>query len=94
MQSETHDHHTEAVALPFRAIYDAGVQLKVDVEQHLVSWPTRGAHWLRNDDLTPEFVSVVEVLRDRAYRWFNLVTANVLPHTTHHRAHVTGCYGR
>jgi hypothetical protein len=78
------------VALPFRGIYEAGVQLRKDIDDHLSSWPRTETRWLRDDDLPADFLSAIEDLRDRAYRWFNLVTANVLPHTTHHREYITG----
>jgi len=41
----------------------------------------------RGDMLSDAFQLEAESLRDRAHRWFNLLTLNVLLHTTYDRTH-------
>ena len=76
------------VAPQFREIYELGVHLKKDILRHLQAWPIVDSRRPTADELDEDFGAAIEALRDRIYRWFNLVTANVLPHTAHHREYV------
>jgi hypothetical protein len=75
------------VTSEFQAIYEAGEVLHRDIQTHLITWPVDLTGVLRGDNLPDTVREQVDLLQDRAHKWFNLLTLNVLPHTPYERSH-------
>lgn len=73
----------------FAVLYEAGVSLRDDLEQHLSSWPLDRGNALRDQALPETFRNQTEEIRDRVIKWFNQVTVDVLPFTSHDRSYMT-----
>jgi hypothetical protein len=76
------------IAPQFRLVYDGGVALSTDVQAYLARWPIAKGDEQRDNRVPDLFASEGEALCDRAFRWFNRVTLEVLPHTSFHRDYI------
>ena len=76
----------------FNALYEAGVQLRDDLEAHLISWPLDRGHPIRGKGLPDTFSQQTGELRDRVAKWFNQITVEVLPFTSQDRSHVASLF--
>lgn len=77
----------DQVPTAVRSTYDAGIKLRAAIDEHLAAWPSQDG---RPDyyNLPAEYQSATDELCDRATRWFNVVTVNVLPYTAFDRGYV------
>jgi hypothetical protein len=70
----------------FRSLYAVGESLGKDIRNHLDTWPSKGSDYLRVH-LPSDVTARIEKLRDRAHRWFNDISIQVLPQTTYDRSY-------
>lgn len=79
---------TVEIAPLFQSLYDEGHALSTDIQNYLDRWPIENNRTLRGSQLPEHFAADGEALCDRAFRWFNRVTLEVLPHTSFHRDYI------
>jgi hypothetical protein len=68
----------------FQQLYVNGQVLGRDIQKHLETWPLFGDK-LKQEQLPEALMVNAEDLRDRAHRWINDITIQVLPRTTFER---------
>ena len=78
---------SSSLTVEFQQLYQAGESLESDIQEHLNNWPLENGYPVDEEKLPQDLAARVEELRDRAHKWFNQLTMQVLPRTTFERSH-------